>query len=162
VLTLLGPDADLRHNFERAAQEALAATTQATGRDLYFAWFNRGTNLVYLENYVGAAAAYDQAFAVYAGLGEEERPWRMLWYQAGPYAAYFHAGRYEDVISLAKATLTFVDKPVLEETYYWRGLAKEALGDLEGAIADLTRAADLNPHSTDAVEQLRRLGVERP
>jgi tetratricopeptide (TPR) repeat protein len=50
-----------------------------------------------------------------------------------------------------------VDKPVLEETYYWRGMAKEALGDRAGAVEDLTRAAALNPNSTPAAEELRRI-----
>ncbi len=86
----------------------------------------------------------------------------MLWYQFGPYEAYYHSGRYQDVINLAYTTLVNVDKPVLEETYYWRGMAREASGDRVGAIEDLRRAADLNPRSTEAAEQLRHLGVEYP
>jgi len=50
-----------------------------------------------------------------------------------------------------------VDKPVLEETYYWRGMAKAALGDRDGAVEDLTRAQTLNPNSTPAAEELQRL-----
>jgi Flp pilus assembly protein TadD len=53
---------------------------------------------------------------------------------------------------------------VLEETYYWRGMAKAALGDQQGAVDDLQRAATLNPNSTPAEGELRRLsslGVTR-
>ena len=82
-----------------------------------------------------------------------------MWYQDGPYAAYYHMGRYQDVINLAESTLINVDKPVLEETYYWRGLAREKLGDQAGAIEDLQRAYNLNPNSTPAGEELRRLNV---
>jgi tetratricopeptide (TPR) repeat protein len=80
-----------------------------------------------------------------------------LWYQDGPYVAYYYTGRYQDVIDLAHTTLINVDKPVLEETYYWRGVAKEALGDRNGAIEDLQRAFDLNPNSTPAGSELLRL-----
>jgi tetratricopeptide (TPR) repeat protein len=80
-----------------------------------------------------------------------------LWYQDGPYAAYYYSGRYQDVINLAKTTLSSVDQPVLEETYYWRGMAKAALGDREGALKDLNRAFSLNPNSTPAGEELKRL-----
>ena len=68
-------------------------------------------------------------------------------------------GRYQDVINLAHSTLINVDKTVLEETYYWRGMAKEALGDRQGAIEDLQRAYALNPNSTPAEDELRSLQV---
>ena len=61
------------------------------------------------------------------------------------------------MINLAHTTLINVDKPVLEETYYWRGMAKAALGDREGAVEDLTRAYTLNPNSTQAGEELQRI-----
>ncbi len=75
---------------------------------------------------------------------------------------YYHTGRYQDVITLANTTLANVEKPILEETYYWRGMAYEALGDREAAVQDLQRAAQLNPNSTDAAVQLQRMGVASP
>ncbi len=107
MLSILGPQADPAYNFQHAAQIASEETKQLSGRDLYFAWFNLGTSLAMLQDYPGAAAAYDQAFAQYANLSTEERPWRMLWYQDGPYQAYYHAGRYQDVIDLANTTLAY-------------------------------------------------------
>ncbi len=162
VLAVLGPHADPQYNFQQAAQKSLAETNILTGRDLFFAWFNHGTNLVALGDYSAAAQSYDQAFSVYAGLPEEERPWRVLWYQTGPYAAYYHSERYQDVISLANTTLSVLSQPVLEETLYWRGLAKEGLGDVEAAIQDLTKAATLNPNFSLAIEALRNRGVQVP
>lgn len=159
VQSILGPQWDPQANFRYAADLALSETNTQTGREQFFAWFNRGTNLVYLQDYAGAAQAYDTAFSLYAALLLEERPWRLLWYQDGPYAAYYYTGRYQDVINLAESTLVNVDKPVLEETYYWRGLAKEALGDRAGAIEDLQRAYALNPNSTPAGSELQRLNV---
>lgn len=162
VLGVLGPQADVLYNYQYAAQKALDEIQRLSGRDLFFAWFNRGTNLTALENYAEAAQAYDQAFAIYASLGKAERPWRVLWYQFGPYQAYYASGRYQDVIRLANTTLSFLAKPVLEEALYWRGLAKDALGDREGAVADLTKAAKLNPNFTLAIEELQRRGLTVP
>lgn len=159
VQSALGPHSDPQANFRFAADLALTEANNLSGREQFFAWFNRGTNLVYLQDYPAAAQAYDNAFAIYAALSEEERPWRVLWYQDGPYAAYYYSGRYQDVVNLARTALATVDKPVLEETYYWRGMAKAALGDHEGAVEDLNRALTLNPNSTPAGEELQRLGA---
>lgn len=157
VHSILGSQSDPQINFQSAAELAISETGSLSGREQFFAWFNRGASLVFLQDYAAAAQAYDTAFALYASLPQDERPWRLLWYQDGPYAAYYLTGRYQDVINLAHSTLINVDKPVLEETYYWRGMAKDALGDRAGAIEDLQRAYTLNPNSTPAGEQLRRL-----
>lgn len=157
VHAILGSNGDPQTNFQYAAELALSEANTLSGREQFFAWFNRGSNLVFLQDYAGAAQAYDNAFTLYAALPQEERPWRLLWYQDGPYAAYYHTGRYQDVINLAHSTLVNVDKPVLEETYYWRGMARAALGDREGALEDLTRARDLNPNSTPAGQELQRI-----
>ena len=159
VHAILGPHSDPQQNFRLAAELAVTEASSLTDREQFFAWFNRGANLVHLGDYVGAAQAYDMAFSLYAALPQDERPWRLLWYQDGAYAAYYHTGRYQDVINLAQSTLVNVDKPVLEETYYWRGMAKEALGDRAGALEDLQRAYTLNPNSTPAGPELQRLGA---
>jgi tetratricopeptide (TPR) repeat protein len=79
----------------------------------------------------------------------------MLWYQFGPYEAYYKAGRYEDVILLADVTLE--DRPYFEESYYYKGLALAALGDEEGARENLENAANFNPNFTPAVDALDTL-----
>jgi len=159
VMALLGPDADETANYQHAAQRASDDIVMLTGRDLYFAWFNRGTNLVHLQDYTSAAAAYDEAFQVYPQIPEDERPWRMLWYQTGPYFAYYYSGRYYDVINLATVTLSAMDEPILEESYYWRALAREALGDVSGAIEDLQTSLRYHPGFGPSVAVLDRLGV---
>jgi tetratricopeptide (TPR) repeat protein len=163
LLAILGPQADARVNFQSTAAKALAEAGSLSGRDLFFAWFNQGMSLVGLEDYAGAAQAFDYAYAhIYPEIPEADRPWRLLWYQWGPYPAYYYTGRYQDLINLAQTTLAHVDKPVLDETYYWRGRAREALGELEGAIADYRRAAALNPRATPALAELQRLGIAFP
>jgi len=162
VLALLGPFADPAYGYRAAAERALQESAALSGREQYFAWYNRGASLVYLEDYAGAAQAFDAAFGLYAALPQDVRPWRALWYRSEPYAAYYHTARYQDVVNLANTALSTLNEPVLEEAYYWRGLAKEALGDLEGAIQDLQKAAALNPNYAPAAEQLQRLGVITP
>lgn len=157
VLGILGPQADPLYNYQYAAQIARDEIADLSGRDLYFAWYNLGTNLVALGDYTGAAGAYDQAFLINATLPEKDRLHRMLWYQDGPYQAYFQTERYTDVIELGNATLAWVGEPVLEETFYWMGLAREAQGDLEKAIYDLNRVVEINPNNTQAVERLQAL-----
>ncbi|MGB5843657.1 MAG: C39 family peptidase [Anaerolineales bacterium] len=159
VASILGPQFDKIPNFESAAQKARRETEQLAGRDLYFAWFNLGSNLLALEDYAGAAAAYDQAFAVYPTIQEDERPWRVMWYQDGPYAAYYHMERYQDIINLANTTFFALGEYTLEESFYWRGMAKQALDDYNGAVFDLKKAVELNPNYTPALSALEDLGV---
>lgn len=159
VMALLGPQADETYNYQYAAQKASDDIFTLEGRAQMFAWFNRGTNLVYLDDYAGAAAAYDEFFALYAALdpAEVNPPWRNLWYQTGPYWAYYYTGRYYDVLNLATTTIETASEPAIEESWYWRALAKEALGDIDGAIADLREAVALNSNFRSAQTQLERI-----
>jgi hypothetical protein len=52
-----------------------------------------------------------------------------------------------------------MSEPVLEESFYWRALAREALGDAEGAIKDLRSAMKQHPGFEPALMQLQQLGV---
>jgi tetratricopeptide (TPR) repeat protein len=159
VLSILGPQVDANANYQSALQKARDETADLTGRDLFFAWFNQGSSLVALHDYQNAATAYDAAFANYANLPEAERPYRMLWYQTGPYFAYYYTGRYQDVIDLANFAFKHEYEKVLEESLYWRGMAELALGDTKAAIADFRKAVKAHPGFIPAVEQLNALGV---
>lgn len=154
IKAILGPRWDETTSNQIAAQKASDDIYTLTGRAQYFAWFNRGTSLMQLQDYSGSAQAYDQAFVLYPSIPVEERPWRMLWYQTGPYFAYFYTGRYYDVIDLASRTLENMSTPSLEESFYWRGMAKAALGDTSGAIADYRASLKLHPDFEPASYQL--------
>ena len=163
VMTLLGPNADETAAYQAAAQRASDEIYQLTGRDQLFAWFNRGTSLAELQDYTGAANAYDNYLQLDAQMAiddPEHRPYRMLWYQTGPYKAYYGTGRTTELINLATVTLGAMVEPVLEESYYWRGLAREAVGDVPGAIEDLRTSLEDHPDFGPALVQLRRLGVD--
>jgi len=162
VLAVLGPQADPAYNYQHAAQKALAEIPKLTGRDLFFAWFSLGSSRVGQGDYAGAAEAYDQAFALYQSLPEEERPYRLMWYQDGPYAAYYYTERFQDVVNLANTTFAWVGKPVLEESYYWRGLAYASLGNFDQALSDLKKAIALNPNYAAPRQALSSLGYTAP
>jgi len=117
-----------------------------------FSHFNIGTSLNALGRYAEAAAAYDQARQM--GLH-----YRMLWYQFGPYESYYASGRYEDVIVLANATLATTNNLNLEESYYWRGMARLAQGDAASARADFEAALRFHNGWPPAVAALENLGT---
>ncbi len=84
-----------------------------------------------------------------------------MWYQTGPYWAYYYTDRYQDVINLANTTLsTVLNGPTLEESIYWRGMAEQATGDMTDAIADFKRADHLNPNMQAAIQALQSLGIQ--
>jgi tetratricopeptide (TPR) repeat protein len=79
----------------------------------------------------------------------------MLWYQFGPYEAYYAVERFDDVITLATATLNTTDN--LEESYYWRGVAYGAQGKSDLARADFEAALEYNPGYAAARQALAAL-----
>jgi hypothetical protein len=162
VLTVLGPWADPAWANQHSLEIAQAEVQSLSGIDQYFAQFNEGTSHVNLLQYADAAAAFDRSFNLYANLLDDGlRPYRIIWYQTWPYWAYYYTGRYQDVINLADTTLNdTISEPVLEESLYWRALAREALGDLDGAIADFRQSVVLNPNFGPGKQQLARLGAE--
>ena len=162
VLTLLGDYADDGWASTHALTVAQSEANSLTGINQYFAWFNVGTSYVALNRYVEAAGAYDRAFQLYAALGGDQstRPFRMLWYQTGPYKAYFYSHRYTDVLNLANTTLNnTIAAPVLEESLYWRGQAEYLTGDTTDAIADYRAALKVHPNWGPATQALQDLGV---
>jgi tetratricopeptide (TPR) repeat protein len=134
VMAIIGPDlADPVSMWQLVARNAQAQIENDP--DDAFAWFNLGTALTHMgeivlegnnEYYTAAAQAFDSARDI--GL-----PPRMLWYQHRPYIAYWKVDRAQDVIDLANATLETQGGRNVEETYYYKGHALAALGDLYGA-----------------------------
>jgi hypothetical protein len=159
VLSILGPYADETNAFRIAAQSAAEEAVETSGQDQFFALYNRGSALVKLEDYSGAAQAFDEAFKLYATLPGDKRPWRMVWYQTGPYFAYFNTGRMNDVISLANKTISSASEPFIEESFYWRARAEAQTGDIENAIADLRKSLVYHPDFNPSVALLQQLGA---
>lgn len=143
---IIGADMDDKVMWQRSLDRV--KDELQTSPDDAFLWFNLGTVYNALDDHEKAAAAFDQARAI--GL-----PWRMLWYQFGPYEAYYEIGRYQDVILLAEITLK--DRPYFEESYYYKGLAEAALGNEKQAREDFEKAARFNPNFTLAVSAVEQL-----
>jgi hypothetical protein len=160
VLNILGLQAYDNFNNHAAEQKAEQDAASLSGRELFFALFNQGVNQVALQDYARAASAFDAAFANYALIPQEQRPWRMMWYQTAPYYAYFYTGRYLDVVNLATQTLDASSEPILEESFYWRARALNALGDSDAAITDLQQCLEVHPGFTPCEEELRKLGID--
>jgi tetratricopeptide (TPR) repeat protein len=116
-----------------------------------FAWFNLGTSYTQVGYFEDAAGAFDQARLL--GL-----PWRMLWYQFGPYEAYYRVGRYDEMLALAEATLATT--PDVEESYFYQGMALQAKGDVAGARAAFQKAVDFNPNYVAAIQALAALPAD--
>jgi hypothetical protein len=142
------------HWDERAAVESAleVATAEATAdRTDGHAWFNLGSSLSALGDYERAAIAYDRARV-------EGVPWRMTWYQFGPFEAYYGAGRYNEVLSLADANLAN-GADYVEETYYWQGRALNALNRGGEAATAFRTALRRKPGYGDAQAALNELGL---
>jgi len=161
MIELLGPWADSAWANRHALEIADREKEELTGIDQYFAWFNAGSSHVALYEYADAANVYDYAFQLYNALDDAtyNRPYRMTWYQTGPYFAYYYSARYQDVINLANQTLIEWSGATLEESIYWRGMARLAIGETDNAIADFREAVYLNPNFSPGLAMLEQLGV---
>ena len=158
VYDILGPQMDASYNLQHTFDQVQANLFNQTGAELFFAWFSRGSILIEMQDSWGAAQSFDEAFKVYATLPEKDRPWRMLWYQTGPFFAYYNMGRYQDVLSLATQTLTEAKEDALPESWVWKGRAEVMLGMRDEAIASFRRALYWHPDWWVAKEALEALG----
>ena len=129
-------NANRQHALDLAKQE-----TELDSTDSY-AWFNYGTNLVYFEKYAQAAQAYDEA-------RKNGLPQRMLRYQFGPFFAYFHTSRMEDLLALTDYALKRT--PNSEEALLWYGWAMYRKGDREAAVEAFQEALAARPDFPDAI-----------
>ena len=157
---LLGPYTNsdwTKQNAFAMAEEQVAAATD--DESWFYTYFNRGTSQIDLNDFYGAAQSYDMAFAYYANLDPKTRPYRIVWYQTGPYYAYYYSARYQDLISLADITLASTNEPYLEESYYWRAMAKIALGEYAGATEDLDSCLEVHPGFTACTALAADIGI---
>jgi hypothetical protein len=144
VHELIGSSMIYEQNRQNALDRAMAETR--TNPQDPFAWFNMGTNLVYFERYREAIDAYDKARQF--GL-----PQRMLRYQFGPFLAYFHGGRNEELLALTEYALEVT--PNSEEALLWRGWALYRAGKSQDALAHFNQALEARPGYNDALYAIR-------
>ncbi len=133
--TLLASNWDADANRLNALADSQATVTAAPGDS--FAWFNLGSNLVYFDRYEEAALAYDKSREL--GL-----PLRMFRYQFGPFLAYFHSNRNDDLLALTDYARGVTD--MSEEAWLWYGFGLYRKGDYEGARKAWLKADSINPN----------------
>jgi hypothetical protein len=142
---ILGADWDAQANYQHSLEVAQREAQNDT--DNPFAWFNLGTSFMLLGDYQNAAIAYDQARWI--GL-----PWRMLWYQFGPFEVYLNTEppRLDDVEALAQINRN--NTAYVEETYYYWGMAYMLRGEYDQAAAKFREALQHNRNFTPAADAL--------
>lgn len=158
VYNSLGDYTDETQSYRIAADIASNEIAKLSGKELFHAWFNRGSSLRLLQDYAGAAQAYDEAFKLLVEIPKNDRPWRIVWYETGPYYAYYYTGRYQDVLGLADTTINAATEPYIEESFYWRAMAKNMLGDTAGAHADFCQSLEYHPAFGPTTYQMQVLG----
>lgn len=126
-------DANLNRQLTLDSTQALTTSPQADAFD----WFNYGSNLVYFDRYEEAALAYDKSREL--GL-----PLRMFRYQFGPFLAYFHSGRNEDLLALTNYARGVTE--MSEEAWLWYGYGLYRNGDYSGALKAWQKADAINPN----------------
>jgi predicted negative regulator of RcsB-dependent stress response len=82
----------------------------------------------------------------------------MLWYQFGPFEAYYETGRYDDVLALVNSNVSTAGSYV-EETFYWQGKVFAAQGRQQDAAASFQRAIAQNPRYQAARDALGTLNL---
>ena len=102
-----------------------------------------------------ALGDYRRAANAYAQSMRHNLPWRMLWYQFGPFEAFYETGQYDQVMSLVQINLNQADE--VEETFYWRGRVHAAQGRTAQARADFNRVLRFNPNFDAARSALNQL-----
>lgn len=148
VAAIIGAEMNDTVMYNAALQQARADVSQY---DDTFSWNNMGSTLTRMGDYANAATAFDVA-------REREMPWRMTWYQFDIYEAYFQAGRYEDVLSIALSTVDVENYPESEEGHYYVGRVYAVRGQIDAARGAFSRALRYNPTYEPAAAALAELG----
>jgi hypothetical protein len=147
---IIGPDMDTTHNARQSLETAIVEARLLPSNP--FVWFNLASSLTLLGRYAEAAQYYDYARSVNGG----QLPYRITWYEFGPFEAYYNAGRYDDALALIAFTIE-TSKGEVEEMFYWRGMIAAARGDVANAVNDFTITLRFNANFTPAAVALQQV-----
>lgn len=128
-------------------QTAARAETELATNENHYSWYNLGEARYKLGNLEGAISAFESSFTY-------QYPYRLQWYIFTYMEAYNAAGMHQRVLDL---TSNYTQSTV-EEIFYQRGVALEALGRTDEALQSYQQAATLNARLTVAAEAVARLG----
>lgn len=149
VQAILGPQWDEQYNAQHVLERAQGEIDAGSADS--FTYFNMGWAQLTLGQAEAAAASYDTA----RGIG---LPWRMLWYEFGPFEAYLATGRYQETLTLASANINEAGNEIsIEEWYYYAGRAYEGLGNIDRALLNYDVALYRNSRFRAPAERIAAL-----
>lgn len=143
VKQVLGSDWELTQNWQEARIVAQAETESIADG---YSYFNLGTSATALADYDSARQAYDNALTF-------SFPEHFLWYQFGPYEAYYRTEAYDKVLDMTQDLIAKAGDT--EEAHYYRGLVFEAQGKPEHARTAFEQAISANPRYAPAQAKLQ-------
>jgi hypothetical protein len=155
VQEILGPLWEEDSAWQTAREQS--ATIAATNPNDAWAWFNIGEADTALGNYETAAVAFTQAFSL------QQLPWRLLWYEHGPFEAFYQTGQFNTVIDMAMQLQNVT--PYIEEANYYRGLVYAAQGNVDQALFRLNLVLEFNPNfypAQEAIDQINSGTIVAP
>jgi hypothetical protein len=151
VQLILGDMWDEEANARFVIEQAQADLITLTSRmDRAFALLNLAYGYFHTGQLEAAVAAVDEALALNA------LPWRYFWYEFAALDIYVAAGRYDDVQRIVSSTLAGLPG-IVEELYYYAGVAAEAQGDTRRALNNYRAAVQGNLYYIAATDALRAL-----
>ncbi len=154
LLDLLGSDADVEQNALNTLNEDNDEATR-NPQDA-FAWFNIGATYVALAP-TYQQQAYEYAAGAFAEAIKYGLPYRIAWYRFEPMEAFNAVGDYDRTLQLTNANLNDGGGQWVEETFYYAGVAREAMGETARALDDYKQAVYLNHNYAQAQAALDRL-----
>ncbi|XWX03636.1 C39 family peptidase [Aggregatilineales bacterium SYSU G02658] len=151
VQLILGEMWDEAANARFVIEQAQADLEIVPSRmDRAFALLNLAYGYFHTGQLEAAVAAVDEA------LGMNALPWRYFWYEFTALDVYVAAGRYDDVQRIVSSTLAGLTG-IVEELYYYAGVAAEAQGDTRRALNNYRAAVQGNLYYIAASDALRAL-----
>jgi tetratricopeptide (TPR) repeat protein len=144
VKVLMGEDWSETANRQRTVKEL--KTELRSNPEHAFTWFNLGSNLVYLDQFLEASEAFTNA-------RRYSLPQRMLRYQFGPFIAAYETHQTDDLNELLDYSLKIT--PDSEEALLWKGWAMVQTGDKQTAIEFFRKALTAHPGYSDAIKAIK-------
>ena len=158
---MLGADADETVNYQNAALKASNEIYGLAGHRPVFClvqpWLQPGK----LQDYGGAARLMMNPSRFTPSSRKLSDPGACCGTRPALISPIFIPSAITTCCILADGTLNAMQSDKnLEESYYWRAMAKAALGDTSGAIEDFRTSLQYHPGFEPAIYQLKSLGVE--
>ncbi len=115
------------------------------GHAKYEDWSNRKIRFQIFD--LRATAKLEEALALSEDILKYRPENAEAHFQRGVTLDFF--GRYQDAMEALTLAIKYNRQPYLGEVYYHRGVSKEDLGNLEGALKDYKKAIELGYNERD-------------